>query len=102
MPGIRPALTRRAVMAGGSAVAVLVLTACSRSTSSSSAGSAGRLPETRIGGTPTTLDAAEHNFRLGDNSGPTPAWLYGEAPFPVFRMRLGENLDVTLTNHLKE
>jgi FtsP/CotA-like multicopper oxidase with cupredoxin domain len=39
---------------------------------------------------------------LGNNSGPTPAWLYGEAPFPVYRMRLGESLDVTLTNRLKE
>ena len=41
-------------------------------------------------------------MRLGDNSGPTPAWLYGEAPFPVYRMRLGESLDATLTNRLKE
>jgi FtsP/CotA-like multicopper oxidase with cupredoxin domain len=102
MLGIRPALTRRAVMAGGSAVATLALIGCGRGTSSSSASSAGRLPETRIGGIPTTLNAAERGVRLGNNSGPTPAWLYGEAPFPVYRMRLGESLDVTLTNRLKE
>lgn len=102
MPGIRPALTRRAVMAGGSAAAALALIGCSRGASSLRTASNGRLPETRIGGIPTTLTAAEHPLRLGDNSGPTPAWLYGEAPFPVYRMRRGESLDVTLTNHLKE
>jgi FtsP/CotA-like multicopper oxidase with cupredoxin domain len=101
MHRIRTTPTRRAVMAGGGAVAALALIGCSRGANSLGAVS-GRLPEIRIGGIPTALDAAEHNFRLGDNSGPTPAWLYGEAPFPVYRMRLGESLDVTLTNRLKE
>jgi FtsP/CotA-like multicopper oxidase with cupredoxin domain len=101
MHRIRTTPTRRAVMAGGGAVAALALIGCSRGANSLGTVS-GRLPEMRIGGIPTALDAAEHNFRLGDNSGPTPAWLYGEAPFPVYRMRLGESLDVTLTNRLKE
>jgi FtsP/CotA-like multicopper oxidase with cupredoxin domain len=101
MLGIGPALTRRAVMAGASAAAAAAMFGCSRG-ANSGADSLGRLPETRIGGSPTTLSAAERGVRLGANSGPTPAWLYGDAPFPVYRMRLGESLDVNLANRLKE
>jgi len=98
---IGPALTRRAVMAGGSAMAAAAMIGCTRGANSGVV-SGSRLPEMRIGGIPTALNAAEHSFRLGENSGPTPAWLYGDAPFPVYRLRLGESLDVTLTNRLKE
>ena len=78
------------------------LLGCGKTSLSNAPLTTGRLPETRIGGSATTLTAAEHAVRLGDNSAPTPAWLYGEAPFPVYRMRLGESLDATLTNRLKE
>jgi FtsP/CotA-like multicopper oxidase with cupredoxin domain len=60
------------------------------------------LRETRIGGMPVTVVAQERPIALGANTGPTPAWLYGDAPFPVYRLRQGESLDVTLINRLKE
>jgi FtsP/CotA-like multicopper oxidase with cupredoxin domain len=99
----RPALTRRAIVAGGSALAAVTLAGCGR-TSGAAKGSpaAGRLPEYRVGGVPTHLLAEERSIMLGDSKGPTPAWLYGDLPFPVYRLRLGEGLDVTFTNRLKE
>ena len=101
MLGIGSALTRRAMMAGAGAMAAATMVGCSRGANLTAA-PLGRLPETRIGGSPTTLSAMERAIRLGDNAGSTPAWLYGEAPFPVYRMRLGESLDVTLANRLRE
>ena len=87
-------------------MAAAALIGCGRGTisSSSSAGgaSSGRLPETRIGGSTVTLTAQEYSLALGSNDGLTPAWLYGEAPFPVYRLRLGESVDATLTNRLNE
>src|SRR3979490_2222247 len=102
MRGGGPVLTRRAVMAGGGAWAAASLLGCGKTSLSNALLTTGRLPETRIGGSTTALSAAEHGVRLGDNSGPTPLWLYGDAPFPVYRMRLGESLDATLTNRLPE
>jgi FtsP/CotA-like multicopper oxidase with cupredoxin domain len=77
------------------------LLGCGRNQSSASA-STGRLPEARIGGKPFALTAQERAVTLDANSGPTAMWLYGEAPFPVYRLKLGESVDVTLTNALKE
>jgi FtsP/CotA-like multicopper oxidase with cupredoxin domain len=96
-----PALTRRAIVAGGTALAATTLIGCSR-TQTSAAGRAGRLSESRIGGQSFTLTAQERAMRIGANTGPTPAWLYGDAPFPVYRMHLGESLEATLTNRLNE
>jgi FtsP/CotA-like multicopper oxidase with cupredoxin domain len=101
MPGTRPAFTRRELVAGGSALAAVTLAGCGRAPQSAAAPT-GRLHETRIGGVPTTLIAQERPIALGASTGPTPAWLYGDAPFPVYRLRLGESVDATLTNRLKE
>ncbi|HWA90129.1 MAG TPA: multicopper oxidase family protein [Rhizomicrobium sp.] len=60
----------------------------------------GRLAETRIGGRAITLTAHEQDFALGPE--PAKLWLYGERPFPVLRLKKGEELRVTLKNALKE
>jgi FtsP/CotA-like multicopper oxidase with cupredoxin domain len=96
-----PRLTRRAIVAGGSALAAATLIGCSQSPTSAAA-SNGRLREFRIDGQPFTLMAQERAIRIGANTGSTPAWLYGDVPFPVYRMRLGESLEATLMNGLKE
>ena len=60
-----------------------------------------RLAETRAGGTAITLTAKPCGISLiGDEQ--TPAWLYGEAGFPVLRLKRGEMLDVTLQNRLTQ
>lgn len=61
----------------------------------------GRLAETHAGGRALTLTAREQATAL-QPGGMTPAWLYGERPFPVLRMRQGEMLDVTLENRLPQ
>ncbi|HEX3483699.1 MAG TPA: multicopper oxidase family protein [Micropepsaceae bacterium] len=101
MGGERPGLTRRALLAGSAAVTAAALTACGRGSTSADA-QTGRLGETRIGGKPFVLTPREHPITLGSNKGPTPAWLYGDAVFPVYRLRLGESLEATLSNGLKE
>ena len=92
--------TRRAFLQG--AGAVLGTSLAGVAPSNSAEPRAGRLDEIRIGGRAITLNAQEHPIVLGGNSGPTPAWLYAPRPFPVFRMKRGEMLDVTLTNRLME
>jgi FtsP/CotA-like multicopper oxidase with cupredoxin domain len=94
-------LTRRTIIAGGTALAAATLIGCSRPPTSA-AGLKGRLAEFRIGGQPFTLTAQERSLRIGATTGATPAWLYGDAPFPVYRMRLGESLEATLMNRLNE
>ena len=49
-----------------------------------------------------TLVVQERALKLAGSTGATPAWLYGDSLFPVYRMRAGEMLDVTLVNKLKE
>jgi FtsP/CotA-like multicopper oxidase with cupredoxin domain len=99
--------TRRTFMAGGgAALAAPLLSAtlmrCSGGVAAENAPSA-RLPETPIGnGRAITLTAAEHPLRLSPGMGPTPAWVYGNSPFPVLRIRQGDMLDVTLANMLPE
>lgn len=100
--GLGPAITRRALVAGGGALTVLGLAGCNRATNSAVSGLRGRLRETRIGGKPIVLTAQERGVILGPDTGSTPAWLYGDAPFPVFRLRLGESVEATLSNRLKE
>jgi FtsP/CotA-like multicopper oxidase with cupredoxin domain len=39
---------------------------------------------------------------LLQGSAPTSGWIYGDAPFPVFRIGQGQNLAVDLENRLKE
>src|ERR1043166_7790667 len=90
---------RRAVLAGGGALLLSQLSGCARSTT---AINRGRLHETHIGGMPITLTAQERPVTLPGASGPPPAWLYGEDLFPVYRLRLGETIDATLVNRLKE
>ncbi len=89
---------RRAVLAGGGALLAMQLGGCAQGT----AQAGGRLRETRIGGMPVTLTAQERAFTLPGAMGSTPLWLYGEEPFPVYRLRHGESMDVTLVNRLKE
>jgi len=90
---------RRAVLAGGGAFLATQLSGCAQSTA---AIDRGRLRETRIGGLPITLTAQERPVRLPGASAPTPLWLYGEELLPVYRIRLGETIDATLVNRLKE
>jgi FtsP/CotA-like multicopper oxidase with cupredoxin domain len=89
-------------MAQGGAVAAVTLASCGRFVRSASTVPVGRLPEYRIGGVPTSLIAREQPLMLGASTGLTPAWLYGDAPFPVYRLHLGESVEATLTNRLKE
>ena len=89
---------RRAVLAGGGAFLAAQLSGCAQTT----AGNSGRLSETRIGGTPLTLTAQERTLTLPGATGSTPVWTYGEELFPVYRLRLGESVDATLVNRLKE
>jgi FtsP/CotA-like multicopper oxidase with cupredoxin domain len=97
-----PALTRRQVMAGASAAVAAALLGCSRSGSSAAGVLSGRLRETQVGGIPIAITAQERAMTLGADTAPTPLWLYGDVPFPVYRLRLGESLDATLTNRLSE
>jgi len=62
----------------------------------------GRLPETRVGNRAIVLAAREKNISLVPGAKATPAWLYNDKLFLVFRMKLGEALDVTLKNGLPE
>ena len=89
-------------MAGASAAAAAALIGCSRGGTSAAGASSGRLRETQIGAMPFSLTAQERAMTLGGGAAPTPLWLYGDAPFPVYRLRLGESLDATLTNRLSE
>jgi FtsP/CotA-like multicopper oxidase with cupredoxin domain len=91
--------TRRAVLAGGGSFVAAQLGGCAQRTA---AAAAGRLRETRIGGMPIMLTAQERSVTLPGASGSTPLWLYGEEPFPVYRLRLGESLNATLVNRLRE
>jgi len=90
---------RRSVLAGGGAFLAAQLTGCAQT---SMVHNAGRLRETRIGGMPITLTAQERPLTLPGASGSTPLWLYGEGLFPVYRLHLGESIDATLVNRLKE
>src|SRR5262245_23720252 len=74
--------TRRAVLAGGGALAAASLFGCNPN--SASAGD-GRLAEITAGQEAITLEAAEQPLMLGSNGASTPAWLYGNSPFPVLR-----------------
>jgi FtsP/CotA-like multicopper oxidase with cupredoxin domain len=92
---------RRAVLAGGAALAATSLIGCGRG-SSINAATGARLAETRLDSKGAMLAPAERSLQLGDRTGPTPAWLYAEKPFPVFRVRAGETFNATLRNGLKE
>ncbi len=48
------------------------------------------------------LDAAERPLMLGANEAPTPAWVYGESPFPILRARAGQAFSAQLINNLQE
>jgi len=92
--------TRRTVLAGGSAMLAASLIGCGRS-STSEAAAAERLREIPIG-QDIVLGATERPLMLGVNEAPTPAWLYGESPFPVLRARAGEDFSAELVNNLQE
>jgi FtsP/CotA-like multicopper oxidase with cupredoxin domain len=93
-------LTRRAaVVACGAGLAGLPLLRAARAAGAPPGD--GRLAETRIGGRAVTLTAREQQVALTPGTH-TPAWLFGERPFPVLRMRKGEVLDVTLHNRLSQ
>ncbi len=61
-----------------------------------------RLPEAAIGNRQIVLTARQRSLALLPNDAPLPAWLYGEQPFPVLRLKKGEALSVTLRNELSE
>ena len=102
MPPFDFRMTRRALLAGGGAALAVSLARCGRTNTNAGTGLSSRLKETRIGGQSVSIAAQERPLTLGMNSGSTPAWLFGETPFPVFRMRRGEALNVTLQNRLTE
>ena len=39
---------------------------------------------------------------LGANEAPTPAWVYGDTPFPILRARAGQAFSAQLINNLQE
>jgi len=92
--------TRRAILAGGSAMLAASLLGCNRSANSASVASE-RLREIPLG-SDTMLDATERPLILGDNTASTPTWLYGDSPFPVLRARAGEEMRAQLINNLQE
>src|SRR6185436_8468065 len=96
-----PAPTRRAVLAGGGALAAATIFGCGRD--SVQTGNAGnpRLAEITAGTQPVMLESSERSLMLGGNSAATPAWLYGDSPFPVLRAKAGQAVEVTLLNGLK-
>ncbi len=94
--------TRRALLAGGGTILATSLLGCSRGATSVPAAAGGRLPEIRLDDQGVTLEAAERPLILGTDSGPTPAWLYGNAAFPVLRARARQSVNATLVNGLKE
>jgi FtsP/CotA-like multicopper oxidase with cupredoxin domain len=94
------AQTRRAILAAGGAMFASSLVRCSRSSSSATTVSE-RLREIPLG-PDTRLAATEQPLMLGDNEAPTPAWLYGDSPFPVLRARVGEEMRAGLINNLQE
>ena len=98
MPRIAP--TRRTVLAGGSAMLAASLIGCNR-TSTSETATAERLGEIAPG-QDVVLAAAERPLMLGANEMPTPAWVYGDSPFPVLRARAGQDFTAELVNNLQE
>lgn len=58
----------------------------------------GRLRETSGNG--AVLRANEQPIRLGKSARATPAWIYGAEPFPVLRLKRGEEVSATLVNKL--
>ena len=95
MPRTPSAVSRRAVLSGGAAF-TFALAGCGSRESVRSA----RLKEIR----PTNsikLAAREQALHLSAG-GATPAWIYGDTPFPVIRVGQGQSLSVALENHLKE
>jgi len=93
--------TRRAVLAGGAALAASLM-GCGRNAGPANAALTGRLLETKLDAQGVDLTPAERPLPLGENSAPTPAWLYAEKPFPLLRVRAGETVNATLVNGLKE
>lgn len=93
--------TRRTVLAGGGAMLGASLLGCSRS-ATSGAPLSERLRETRVGSPDLLVEAGERPLMLGQNSHPTPAWLYGNSPFPILRARAGEDMTAELVNNLEE
>jgi FtsP/CotA-like multicopper oxidase with cupredoxin domain len=57
-----------------------------------------RLDEIAAGNRDVVLTAQPRRFTLGSED----AWLYGERPFPILRLKRGETLSVTLKNALAE
>jgi FtsP/CotA-like multicopper oxidase with cupredoxin domain len=92
--------TRRTILAGGGAMLAASLIRCSRS-STSQAAATERLHEIPAG-QDIVLDATERPLMLGVNEAPSPAWLYGNSPFPVLRARAGEEMSAELVNNLQE
>jgi FtsP/CotA-like multicopper oxidase with cupredoxin domain len=93
--------TRRTVLAGGGAALAAALMGCGRGPGLADARS-GRLPETIVDAKGLRLAPKERALMLGANSKPTPVWSYADAPFPVLYARMGENVNLTLANGLKE
>src|SRR5215210_2867604 len=94
------AFTRRTVLAGGAAILGAPLIRCSRNAAPDTSLNE-RLREVHPGEGGTKLDAVEQPLMLGQNAGPTRAWLYGDAPFPVLRARAGEEMTAEPVNNLE-
>ncbi len=90
------AVTRLAVLSSGAGLAFSLAGCGSRAVARS-----GRLDEIRLGDRPIILAAREQAVRL-QPGGMTPAWIYGDAAFPVLRLKSGASLAVDLENRLKE
>ena len=96
-----PVLPRRALLQGAAGLAAASLLRCTAMWPGGNTANA-RLTQTRLAADGIVLTAQERATILGDNRHATPTWLYTEQPFPVFRMRVGDPLRVTLVNNLSE
>src|ERR1043165_2516732 len=92
--------TRRAVLARGGALLATSLARCGGRPASTSV--RGRLSEAILDAKGVLLVPTERARMLGASTAPSPVWSYADAPFPVLRTRVGQTVNATLANGLKE
>lgn len=95
-------ISRRALLGASAVMGAVLLTRCESISEIARPPGPSRLSESRFGPDETVLTAAERPLLLAGQTDPIPAWVYGDAPFPVFRARVNETMRVRLINQLRE